>query len=130
MRMTAVTPRRPQGTTAAATAAPTTDSESSDGGGDEFTAVGITALDFEFEADVTTVEAESVIAVNFTNARSAPHTVNFYTDEEYSEAIPGRGVGQSLPVSPRTSRSRRQRPAPRFIGAKSTRRRCKAGSRR
>ena len=84
----------PAGTTAAATAAPSTDSESNDGGGEEVIPVDITAQDFEFEADVTTIEAEAVIAVSFTNAGSAPHTVNFYTDEEYSEAIPGAESGQ------------------------------------
>lgn len=84
----------PAGTTAAATAAPTTDSAGGDGGGEQVTPVGITAQDFEFEADVETVEAESVIAVKFTNAGSAPHTVNFYTDDEYSDPIPGAESGQ------------------------------------
>lgn len=84
----------PAGTAAAATVAPTTDSESNDGGGEEVIPVDITAQDFEFQADVETIEAEAVIAVSFTNAGSAPHTVNFYTDEEYSDPIPGAESGQ------------------------------------
>jgi plastocyanin len=84
----------PAETTVAATAAPTTDAGGGDGGEAEVIPVDITAQDFEFEADVTTVAPEAVIAVTFTNDGSAPHTVNFYSDEEYSEAIPAAESGQ------------------------------------
>jgi plastocyanin len=80
--------------TSAATTASTTTSGGGDGGSEEVIPVDIIAQDFEFQADVETVAPDSVIAVSFTNNGSAPHTVNFYTDEEYSDPIPGAESGQ------------------------------------
>jgi plastocyanin len=82
---------------AAATSAEGGDDE----GGDGVESLTITATDFAFEADASSVAPGSVVEVSFSNNGSAQHTVTFYTDDAYTDAIPGGDsdrvpAGQSL----------------------------------
>jgi plastocyanin len=57
--------------------------------GDGVENLTVTAADFSFSADISSVAPGSVVEVAFTNSGSAPHTLTFYTDAEYTDAIPG-----------------------------------------
>lgn len=62
--------------------------------GDGLESLTVTASDFAFDADLTSVAAGSVVQVAFSNNGSSPHTLTFYTDADYTEAIPGGDSGQ------------------------------------
>ena len=64
------------------TAAPTTATDSS---GTE--ALSVAAKDFSFALDKGSVKKGSQVDVAFENQGSAPHTINFYTDEAYTKPI-------------------------------------------
>jgi plastocyanin len=80
--------------TTAATRAPTSAATES-GGGDETPAGGggagtlaVTAQDFSFSLDADSIPTGSVL-VTLTNEGAAPHTITFYTDEEYTDQVGG-----------------------------------------
>jgi plastocyanin len=68
--------------TAASTAAAPTAADSS---GTE--ALSVAAKDFSFALDKGSVKKGSQVDVAFENQGSAPHTINFYTDEAYTKPI-------------------------------------------
>lgn len=83
---TTAAPTKAAGTTpsaASTTAAPTTAAGS--GSGTE--ALSVTAKDFSFALDKSSVTKGSQVDVAFENQGSAPHTINFYTDEAYTKPI-------------------------------------------
>ncbi len=57
--------------------------------GDGVENLSVTASDFSFDANLTSVSAGAVVEVAFSNSGSAPHTLTFYTDAEHTDAIPG-----------------------------------------
>jgi|CXWL01.1.fsa_nt_gi plastocyanin len=64
------------------TAAPTKAAGDSESG-----ALTVAAKDFSFALDKTSVKKGSQVDVAFENQGSAPHTINFYTDEAYTKPI-------------------------------------------
>ena len=64
------------------TAAPT---KAADSSGTE--ALSVTAKDFSFALDKSSVKKGSQVDVALENQGSAPHTINFYTDEAYTKPI-------------------------------------------
>ena len=64
--------------------------------GDGVENLTVTAADFSFDADLTSVAAGSVVQVAFSNSGSSPHTLTFYTDAEHTDAIPG-GDSERVP---------------------------------
>lgn len=78
--------------TTAATRAPTSAATQSSGGdttpSGEAGTLAVTAQDFSFSLDADSIPAGTVL-VTLTNAGAAPHTITFYTDEEYTDMVGG-----------------------------------------
>lgn len=53
----------------------------------------ITAKDFSFSADAVNVAKGDTIAITFKNSGSATHTLTFYSDAAYNNAIAGGDTG-------------------------------------
>jgi len=53
----------------------------------------ITAKDFSFSADAVNVAKGDTIAITFKNSGSATHTLAFYSDAAYKNAIAGADTG-------------------------------------
>ena len=53
----------------------------------------ITAKDFAFSADTINVAKGDTIAITFKNSGSATHTLTFYSDAAYANAIAGGDTG-------------------------------------
>ncbi|MBI5288827.1 MAG: hypothetical protein HY873_07630 [Chloroflexi bacterium] len=55
--------------------------------------IAATAKDFSFSLDKASIQKEATVEVELMNTGSAPHTLTFYTDEEYSDPVPGGDSG-------------------------------------
>jgi plastocyanin len=66
------------------------------GGGGESIEVMIEAAAFSLSADRTSVPAGASVRVAARNTGEAPHTVTFYTSEDYSILLAGSDSGQLL----------------------------------
>ena len=53
----------------------------------------ITAKDFSFSADGVSVSKGDTVAITFKNSGSATHTLTFYTDDAFTNAIAGADTG-------------------------------------
>lgn len=78
--------------TTAATRAPTSAATQSSGGdttpSGEAGRLAVTAVDFSFTLDADSLPTGSVL-LTLTNDGSAPHSISFYTDEEYTDLVGG-----------------------------------------
>lgn len=95
----AVSTQPASATEPASTAEPTAEATEPEGdatepAGDGVDNISVTAADFSFSTDAESVAPGSVVMVAFSNTGSAPHTLTFYADEEYTEAIPAGDSGQ------------------------------------
>jgi plastocyanin len=54
----------------------------------------VTARDFSFDVSLSSLEKGAAVEVEFNNAGSAPHTVTFYTDEDYTQPVADGDSGQ------------------------------------
>lgn len=75
-----------------ATDAPAATTPAGDGGGDVNT-VTVEGKDFSFDPTTFTVTAGEEVSVVLDNTGSAPHTLNVYTDEEYTAPVDGAESG-------------------------------------
>ena len=73
--------------TAASGTTPVAETPVSAGGG--ATSVTITAKDFSFDPDEAEVNAGEAVTFTLKNEGSAPHTLTFYSDEDFTQAIDG-----------------------------------------
>lgn len=64
-----------------------------DDGGNAVTFVEIDAADFSFSPDAVDVAADTELTFVLANTGSAPHTLDVYTDEGYSEPVEGASTG-------------------------------------
>jgi plastocyanin len=53
------------------------------------TTLNVTAKDFSFDIDKDSIPAGGTIDVAFKNDGQAPHTITFYTDEDYTQKVSG-----------------------------------------
>jgi plastocyanin len=70
---------------------PAATTPASDGG--EGNAVTVEARDFSFDPETFTVTAGEEATVTLNNTGSASHTLNVYTDEEYTDPVDGAETG-------------------------------------
>ena len=80
--------------TAAATPATTSAANTPAAGGGAATSttgattLNVTAKDFSFDIDKDAIPSGGTINVVFKNEGNAPHTITFYTDEDYTQKVP------------------------------------------
>ena len=79
------------GTTATVGSTPA--SAATTGSGDA-QALAVTAKDFSFTLDLESVTAGSEVDVALRNEGSAPHTITFYEDADYTKAVAGADSGR------------------------------------
>ena len=62
-------------------------------GGGASDSVTVEGKDFSFDPDTFTVAAGKEVTITLDNTGSAPHTIDVYTDEEYTDAVDGAETG-------------------------------------
>jgi plastocyanin len=76
-----------------ATAAATTPAATDDGNGGADNEAQVEAEDFSFTPDSFTIPAGEEVKIELTNTGQATHTFTVYTDEDFTEAVPGADTG-------------------------------------
>jgi plastocyanin len=71
----------------------TATADTGDDGGDEPTFVEIDAADFSFDPTDVIVAGGIDLTFVLSNTGSAPHTLDIYSDEEFTEAVDGASTG-------------------------------------
>jgi plastocyanin len=84
----ATTPRTAAGTAVATSAASTPAAGGAATSTTGATTLNVVAKDFSFDIDKDSIPAGGTINVSFTNEGNAPHTITFYTDEDYTQKVP------------------------------------------
>ena len=62
-------------------------------GGGAARAVTVEAKDFSFDPKTFAVAAGEEVTITLNNTGSAPHTINVYTDDQYTDAVDGAETG-------------------------------------
>ena len=70
---------------------PAATTAAADGGASD--SVTVEGKDFSFDPDTFTVAAGKEVTITLDNTGSAPHTIDVYTDEEYSDPVDGAATG-------------------------------------
>ena len=71
----------------------TATADTGDDGGDEPTLVEIEALDFDFDPTDVIVASDTDLTFVLTNTGEAPHTLDIFADEDFTEAVDGASTG-------------------------------------